>query len=153
MANSADPDQKPADLDLHCLQSRAHPGSAWLRLRKIRGDDTQVRLHDKRHYYNSSSQEKLVHTGSYCICGQQRIRATCTSTLSGQDLNGPIIIWWIGRAKRKSAFEHAQNVRIHIILRMLNVSSGPLFSIHTLCSIPSRKHSYIILTPLNPTFI
>ena len=32
MTNSADPDQlaseKPADLDLHCFQSRAYPGSA-----------------------------------------------------------------------------------------------------------------------------
>ena len=28
MANSADPDQKPTDLDLHCLQNRVYPGSA-----------------------------------------------------------------------------------------------------------------------------
>ena len=31
------------------------------------------------------------------------------------------------RAKRKSAFEHAQNVWIHIILHMRKVSSGHLF--------------------------
>ena len=28
MANSADPDQKPTDLDLLCLQNRVYPGSA-----------------------------------------------------------------------------------------------------------------------------
>ena len=28
MANSADPDQKPTDLDLHCLQNRIYPVSA-----------------------------------------------------------------------------------------------------------------------------
>ena len=29
MGNSADPDQqKPTDLDLHCLQNRVYPGSA-----------------------------------------------------------------------------------------------------------------------------
>ena len=34
MTNSADPDQleKPTDLDLHCLQIRAYPGSAGLGL-------------------------------------------------------------------------------------------------------------------------
>ena len=41
----------------------------------------------------------------------------------------------MGRAKRKSAFEHAQNVQIHIILRMRKVSFGRLLSIHTFCSI------------------
>ena len=35
------------------------------------------------------------------------------------------------RIKRKSAFEHAQNVRIHVILRMRKVWSGLLFSIDT----------------------
>ena len=33
--------------------------------------------------------------------------------------------------KRKRAFEHAQNVRIHIILRMRMVSSVPLQYIDT----------------------
>ena len=28
MTNSADPDQKPTNLDLHCLQSQIYPGSA-----------------------------------------------------------------------------------------------------------------------------
>ena len=27
MTNSADPDQKPTDLDLHCLQKQVYPGS------------------------------------------------------------------------------------------------------------------------------
>ena len=41
----------------------------------------------------------------------------------------------MGRAKRKVVFEHAQNVRIHIILCMHKVSSGPLLSIDTFYSI------------------
>ena len=41
----------------------------------------------------------------------------------------------MGRVKRKSAFEHAQNVRIHIILHMRRVSSGQLLSIETFYSI------------------
>ena len=44
-----------------------------------------------------------------------------------------------GRIKRKRAFEHAQNMRIHIILRMRmrmrRVSSRPLLSINTFCSV------------------
>ena len=32
-------------------------------------------------------------------------------------------------------FKHAKNVRIHIILHMRKVSSGPLLSSHTFCSI------------------
>ena len=35
------------------------------------------------------------------------------------------------RVKRQSAFEYAQNVRIHITLHMRNVSSGHLLSIET----------------------
>ena len=35
----------------------------------------------------------------------------------------------MGRAKQKSAFEHEQKVRIHIILHMRKVSSGHLLSI------------------------
>ena len=35
----------------------------------------------------------------------------------------------MGGAKRKSAFEHAKNVRIHIILRMRKCSSALLLSI------------------------
>ena len=35
----------------------------------------------------------------------------------------------LGRAKRKRAFEHAQNAQIQIILCMRKVSSGPLLSI------------------------
>ena len=41
------------------------------------------------------------------------------------------ITYQMGLAKRKSAFEHAQSVRIHIILYMLKVSSGHLLSIGT----------------------
>ena len=37
----------------------------------------------------------------------------------------------MGHVKQKSAFEHAQNVRNHIILHMCRVSSGHLLSIHT----------------------
>ena len=40
--------------------------------------------------------------------------------------------------KRQSAFEHAQNVRIHITLHMRNVSSGHLLSIET--AIVSNKN-------------
>ena len=40
-----------------------------------------------------------------------------------------------GRNKRKSAFEHAQNAQIQIILHMRKASSGPLLSISTFCSI------------------
>ena len=39
------------------------------------------------------------------------------------------------RAKRKTAFEHAWNLRVHMILRMRKVSSGPLLSSHTFFSI------------------
>ena len=42
-----------------------------------------------------------------------------------------IYIRYIGRVKRKSAFEHAQNAQIQIILRMRKVPPGPLLSIHT----------------------
>ena len=37
----------------------------------------------------------------------------------------------MGRVKWKSAFEHAQNMRIHIILHMRKVSAGQLLSIET----------------------
>ena len=37
---------------------------------------------------------------------------------------------WVSSSE-KSAFAHAQNVRIHIILHMRKVSSGRLFSIGT----------------------
>ena len=39
------------------------------------------------------------------------------------------------RIKRKKGFEHVQNAQIQIILCMCKVSSGPLLSIHTFCSI------------------
>ena len=42
---------------------------------------------------------------------------------------------YMSRIKRKRAFEHAQNVRIHIILRLRKVSSGHLLSIVTLSCI------------------
>ena len=41
----------------------------------------------------------------------------------------------LGRSKQHSAFEHAQNVQIHIILRMRKVSSGPLLSFDEFYSI------------------
>ena len=41
----------------------------------------------------------------------------------------------MSRVKRKSALEHAQNPHNQIILRMCIVSSEPLLSIHTFCSI------------------
>ena len=45
-------------------------------------------------------------------------------------------IWYdlYARVKRKRAFKHAQNVRIHITLHMRKVSSGHLLSIETFCS-------------------
>ena len=42
---------------------------------------------------------------------------------------------YMGRVKRKSAFEHAQNAHIQIILRMRKVPSWPLLLIHTFYSI------------------
>ena len=42
---------------------------------------------------------------------------------------------YMRRVKRKDALEHAQNAQIQIILRMLKVSSGPLLSINTFCTI------------------
>ena len=39
------------------------------------------------------------------------------------------------RQAKKFDFEHAQHAQIQIILCMGKVSSGPLFSIHTFCSI------------------
>ena len=41
----------------------------------------------------------------------------------------------MGRVKQKSAFEHAHNAQIQIILRMRKVFSETLHSIHTFCSI------------------
>ena len=38
----------------------------------------------------------------------------------------------MGRVKRKSVFEHAQNLQIQIILRMRKVSSGPFFNLYIL---------------------
>ena len=43
--------------------------------------------------------------------------------------------YYQGRIKRKGAFVHAQNIRIHIILRMRKVPSGHLLSIETFFSI------------------
>ena len=43
--------------------------------------------------------------------------------------------WLIFLSQRKSAFEHAQNVQIQIILGICKVSSRPLLYIHTFCSI------------------
>ena len=57
-------------------------------------------------------------------------------TLSPQDSS--VYLMWlyqIGHVKWKSAFEHGQNVQIQIILHMCKVSSEPLLSIHTFCSI------------------
>ena len=45
------------------------------------------------------------------------------------------MLYYIGRAKRTSSFEHAQNAQIQIILRMHKISPGPLLSIHIFCSI------------------
>ena len=42
---------------------------------------------------------------------------------------------YVGRVKRKTAFEHAQNAQIQIILRMRKASSRFLLSIHTIWSI------------------
>ena len=41
----------------------------------------------------------------------------------------------LAHIKRKNVFKHIQNVQIQIILHMCKVSSGPLLSIHTFCSI------------------
>ena len=41
----------------------------------------------------------------------------------------------LDRVKQKSTFEHVQNALIQIILCMHKVSSRPLLSIHTFCSI------------------
>ena len=47
---------------------------------------------------------------------------------------GNTIFKWAASSE-KSASKYVQKVRIHIILHMRKVSSGPLLSIHTLCSI------------------
>ena len=52
----------------------------------------------------------------------------------------------MGRVKQKSAFEHVQNMKIQIILRLCKISSGPLLSILQSVVSTSRKHAYIILT-------
>ena len=41
----------------------------------------------------------------------------------------------MGPIKRKSALEHVQNAQIQLILHMHKVSSGPVLSVHTFCSI------------------
>ena len=41
----------------------------------------------------------------------------------------------MGSAMRKRTFEHAQDMQIHIILHVREVTSGPLLSIETFCSI------------------
>ena len=44
-------------------------------------------------------------------------------------------IYYMGRAKRKCVFEHAQNAHIQIHSRMRKVSSGHLVSIDTFYSV------------------
>ena len=44
-------------------------------------------------------------------------------------------MYHLGCVKRKTALEHVQNAQNQIILRKRKVSSGSLFSVHTLCSI------------------
>ena len=41
MTNSADPDQKPTDLDLHCLQRQGISGFSRTRVKAIRWNDAQ----------------------------------------------------------------------------------------------------------------
>ena len=43
MANSTDPYQEPTDLDLHCLEIRAYPGTAGPGLKAL---DCEVRILD-----------------------------------------------------------------------------------------------------------
>ena len=42
---------------------------------------------------------------------------------------------WVASSTGKAGFEHAQNIHIHIILRMRKVSHWPLLFIHTFYSI------------------
>ena len=46
-----------------------------------------------------------------------------------------MVLFYLGHIKQKGPFKHVQNAQIQIILRMPQVSSGPLLSIHTFCSI------------------
>ena len=56
----------------------------------------------------------------------------CSNELAGRI---PFTITYLGRVKRKSAWELAQTVRIYMILRMRNVSSGIFLFIETFCCI------------------
>ena len=48
---------------------------------------------------------------------------------------GTFRLHYMGHVKRKSTYEHAQNVRINITLRMRKVLFGSLLFIITFCSI------------------
>ena len=73
-----------------------------------------------------------------------------------QTLRFAMLRYHMGRVKRESALEHQQNTQIQIILRMREVSSGPLLPICTLCSVPLRKQAYStilnILQPITENF-
>ena len=79
-----------------------------------------------------------------CICNLDRYQAyemieRFNETFGGNNLcaSGSSIFAFcnVGRIKRKNAYEHALNVRVHIILHMRKVSSGHFLSIETVISI------------------
>ena len=41
----------------------------------------------------------------------------------------------MGRIKQKRSFEHAQNAKIQITLRICKVSAGPLLSVRIFCGV------------------
>ena len=72
---------------------------------------------------------------------QCRSSLDCANVQAGLDLRfshiflGPNSQPPLGRVKHKRAFEHVQNMLIHIILRMRKVSAGLLHSIDTFYNI------------------
>ena len=75
------------------------------------------------------------------------------------------VLFYFGHIKQKGPFKHVQNAQIQIILRMPQVSSGPLLSIHTFCSIqydsvseqwrpkPQGYKTFFMLTQLSMKFV
>ena len=60
----------------------------------------------------------------------------------------------ISRVMRKCVFSHMRRAKVKVTLHIHVVWSGPSLSTNRIIDYyTSRKHAYIILTPLNPTFI
>ena len=63
----------------------------------------------------------------YAVFNDQSFNDTLTNDIVSSEQLGPGFSY-MSQIKRKSAFKHAQNAQIQIILHMPKVSSGPLLA-------------------------